>query len=399
MQNYDYLIIGGGIVGCAVARQILIERPGSKLLLVEKDSQLAGHQTGRNSGVIHAGLYYKPGSLKAQLCRRGKQALESFCRDAGIPFENCGKVVVAVDESERDALDRIYQRGTENGISCRKIDLAELREIEPAVSGVAAIHIPETGIVDYRAVTEALAEKIRSSGGEVLCDTRLESAQLSKESLWQVTCADAEFSCRTLINCSGIYSDITALRCGETRAARVIPFRGEYFELVESARPLVRGLIYPVPDPSFPFLGVHFTKMINGGVECGPNAVFAWGREAYGKLELNFPELWDALSYSGFQKFAARHWRTGLGEIWRSFSKAAFVRALQRLVPAISAEQLLPREPGIRAQAMTPAGDLVDDFYIQASKQAVHVINAPSPAATASLAIAEEIVKEVWRVQ
>ncbi|TAJ25073.1 MAG: L-2-hydroxyglutarate oxidase [Planctomycetota bacterium] len=395
METADLVVIGGGIVGLATAERFTRARSGardgSRVVVLEKERELAAHQTGRNSGVVHSGIYYKPGSQKAALCRAGKRALEEFCAEHGVRHERCGKVVVAVDASEVPRLDKIEERARANGVACERIGPQRLRELEPHAAGVAALHVPETGIVDYVGVCAVLAELVRARGGAVETGARVAAIRTDGDAV-VVTSTRGEWRARRLVNCAGLHSDRVAELAGTRRAARIVPFRGEYYELAPDARALVRNLIYPVPDPAFPFLGVHFTRMVGGGVECGPNAVLALAREGYRWSDVAPADVWDALTYRGFRRFAARHWRMGLAEVHRSLSKRAFVRALQRLLPAIRAEQLVPAAAGVRAQALLDSGELVDDFLIQSNARCVHVLNAPSPAATASLAIGAAIV-------
>ena len=391
MSKQDVIIVGGGIVGLATAYRLLERFPDLKLTVIEKEDDVARHQTGRNSGVLHSGVYYKPGSLRATNCRQGKLAMQEFCEREEIPFDLCGKVIVAVNESEFPALDRIYERGQANGVTCEMIDKAGLDEIEPHTSGIKAIHVPEAGIVDYAQVCLKLAEKIRSQEAQTLFGTRVEKLENSGSDV-VIKTSQGDLVARHVINCAGLHSDRVARMSGADLDARIVPFRGEYFELTPDAEHLCRGLIYPVPDPKFPFLGVHFTRMIQGGVECGPNAVLAFAREGYFKTDINVRDLYESLTYSGFLKLALRNWKTGIGEMWRSFSKAAFVRALQRLVPDIREEHLEVAPAGVRAQALAPDGKLVDDFLIQQKDRVTNVCNAPSPAATASLNIGKTIV-------
>ncbi len=379
------VVIGGGIVGLATAWH-LRSQTGWQVTVLEKESRLAEHQTGRNSGVLHSGIYYKPGSLKAINCREGKLAMEAFCEEEGIPFERCGKVIVAVEQSELPALERIHERGLANGVQCERIGPERLSELEPHVRGVAAIHVPESGIVDYRAVCERLALRIREAGHEVRTGTRVLAIR-ERSGRRVVETSQGEFEADMLINCGGLHCDRLARLDGHRPTAQIVPFRGEYYELKPSAEHLCRTLIYPVPDPSFPFLGVHFTKMISGGVECGPNAVLAFAREGYRFSTVSLRDLLETLGYRGFRTIALKHWKTGLGEMWRSLSKAAFVRSLQRLVPEITAGDIVAAPAGVRAQAVRPEGVMVDDFEIVEAEGAVHVLNAPSPAATASLNI------------
>lgn len=390
-DEYDLIVIGGGIVGLATAYQYARRLHDHRVLVLEKEAAIAQHQTGRNSGVLHSGIYYKPGSLKAKNCRDGKRAMEAFCQEEQIPYELCGKVIVAVDEQDQSALDKLYERGQANGVTCKMIGKEQLAELEPHARGVAAIHVPETGIVDYVAVCNRLRDKLVRSGGAVVTGAAMTGLRKQNDGV-VIETPRGEFAGPLAVNCAGLHSDRVARMTGGRPGARIVPFRGEYFLLRESARRLCRNLIYPTPDPSFPFLGVHFTRMIDGAVECGPNAVFALAREGYEKTTLNLFDLAESLSYPGFLKLAAKHWRMGAGELWRSASKRAFVRALQRLVPEITAEDLQPAPAGVRAQAVRPDGSLVDDFLIEESDRIVNVLNAPSPAATASLNIGELIV-------
>lgn len=395
MTDSDILIIGGGIVGLATARAICRRHPDKHITLLEKEPTLAYHQTGRNSGVLHSGIYYKPNSLKAINCRTGKQMMEDFCDEQGIPYRLVGKVIVATDEEEFPALNNLYQRGLANGVECGMIDREQLLEVEPHVlNGIRAIHVPEAGIVDYKQVCARLAELLRGAGHAIVTGAEvLEIVERPGELTAVTTIGD--FTGAYLINCAGLHSDrVTRMAAGEA-PAQIIPFRGEYFELKPEARHLCKSLIYPVPDPGFPFLGVHFTRMIGGGVECGPNAVLAFAREGYHLTDVNARELWETLSYPGFRKLAGRYWKMGLGEMWRSASKGAFVKALQRLLPDIRAEHLEAAPAGIRAQALAPDGALLDDFAFHESPRIVNVVNAPSPAATSSLSIAESIIDKL----
>ena len=387
----DLLIAGGGIVGLATAYRFLKRFPGKSLTLVEKEAELAEHQTGRNSGVLHSGIYYRPGSLKATNCREGKQAMEAFCQQEEIAYDLCGKIIVAVDAAEIPRLEKILERGKANGVQCEMISAGRLHELEPHAAGVQAIHVPETGIVDYTQVCRRLAERVRESGGKVITEARVTAIQQHDRQIVVETTA-GEFAGKTLVNCTGLHSDRLARLGGATPSVKIIPFRGEYFELGPAARHLVNNLIYPVPDPSYPFLGVHFTRMIHGGVECGPNAVLAGAREGYSKTDINFRDLSESLTYPGFVKLAAKYWRVGAGEMWRSWSKQAFVRALSRLVPEIEATHLTAAPAGIRAQAIGRDGSMIDDFLIEEQKHIINVLNAPSPAATASLNIGALVV-------
>ena len=390
MKQTDIIIIGGGIVGLATAYQFTLDYPLLKITLLEKEQQLAAHQTGHNSGVLHTGIYYKPGSLKALNCIEGKSRMEDFCCKEEIDYEICGKVIVAISEAELPALETIYQRGRTNGVSCEMINSEKLHELEPHVAGIKAVHVPEAGIVDYGQVCKRFAKHLQNNeDNQIHCSTKVIGIHHSERIV--VETEQGEFEGRFLVNCAGLYSDkITAMT--QPPESKIIPFRGEYYEVRPEKHYLCRNLIYPVPDPNFPFLGVHFTRMINGSLECGPNAVLAFAREGYTRSTVNFLELAEVLSYPGFIKLAAKYWRAGAGEMWRSFSKVAFVRALQRLIPEISADDLETAPAGIRAQAVLSNGELVDDFLIQANKNIINVCNAPSPAATSSLNIGKHIV-------
>ena len=390
MQQTDIIIIGGGIVGLATAYQFTLDYPLLKITLLEKEQQLAAHQTGHNSGVLHTGIYYKPGSLKALNCLEGKSRMEDFCSKEEIDFKICGKVIVAISEAELPALETIYQRGRTNGVSCEMINSEKLHELEPHVAGIKAVHVPEAGIVDYGQICKRFAKHFyNNEDNRIHCSTKVIGIRHSEHIV--VETEQGEFEGRFLVNCAGLYSDkITAMT--QPPESKIIPFRGEYYEVRPEKHHLCRNLIYPVPDPSFPFLGVHFTRMINGSLECGPNAVLAFAREGYNRSTVNFLELAEVLSYPGFIKLAAKYWRAGAGEMWRSFNKAAFVRALQRLIPEISADDLETAPAGIRAQAVLSNGKLVDDFLIQENKNIINVCNAPSPAATSSLNIGKHIV-------
>lgn len=394
MTDADVVIVGGGIVGLATAFRLRERYPERSVLVLDKESSVGAHQTGHNSGVLHSGIYYKPGSLRAVNCREGKRAMEVFCAEQRIPFDICGKVIVAVDDSELPQLERILQRGIDNGVRCERIDAARLKQLEPHASGVAAIHVPEAGIVNYRRVCERLAELVAGPRGQVVTGARVWAVEERAERMI-VRSTAGEFTGSYVVTCAGLHSDRVARLTGQSLTARVVPFRGEYYDLKPEAHTLCRNLIYPVPDPKFPFLGVHFTRMIDGGVECGPNAVLAFAREGYRKFDISPRDLFESLTYGGFLRMAARHWRTGLGEMWRSLNKGAFVRALQRLVPEIRSEHLIPARSGVRAQALTPSGDLVDDFLILEQGRAINVCNAPSPAATSSLNIGKLIVDKL----
>jgi len=394
---YDITIIGGGIVGLATALRIKEQRPSLKLLLLEKENGVAKHQTGHNSGVIHSGLYYKPGSLKAVNCIRGYQMLLDFCNREGVPYDLCGKVVVATNQDQKPLLKNLFERGMQNGLTQnRMITAAEIREIEPHVNGLEGIWVPYTGIINYTAVSEKYAECLQKIGGEIRFGEKVIDIKSLNTHSEVVSATGSVYETRLVVNCAGLYSDkVAQLTQPENIKVRIIPFRGEYYEIRPEKHHLVRNLIYPVPDPNFPFLGVHFTRMIEGGVEAGPNAVFAFKREGYKKTDINFPELFEALAWPGFRKVAAKYWKTGMGEYYRSFSKAAFTKALQELIPEIQSDDLVPGGAGVRAQACDYDGGLLDDFSIIENKGAINVCNAPSPAATSSLSIGQTVSERV----
>jgi (S)-2-hydroxyglutarate dehydrogenase len=394
-SQYDLTIIGGGILGLATALKLSAAHPSLRLMILEKETDLARHQTGHNSGVIHSGLYYRPGSLKARSCVAGRKELIGFCDENAIPYEICGKVVVATNEAELPRLEELHRRGVANGLQrLEVIGPEKLKELEPYASGIKGLHVPETGIVDYRKVAAAYAEKIRNAGGDIRLSQRVVGIlDRSEEIVLQTSGGD--YRTKHLINCCGLQSDIVAQMMGgadgNEEEHRIIPFRGEYYKIAPERQFLVRNLIYPVPDPTFPFLGVHFTRMAKGGVEAGPNAVFAYAREGYRHTDINLSDLWRTLSFRGFWAITGKYWQTGFGELYRSLSKSAFVRALQKLLPEIRESDLVPGGAGVRAQAVSASGALVDDFVIRQGRNAIHVLNAPSPGATASLAIGRQI--------
>lgn len=395
MPEFDVAIIGGGIVGLATAWQVSQARPDARIVLLEKEELLAAHQTGRNSGVIHSGIYYKPGSAKAKNCREGKQALEAFCTEHDVAWQQTGKVIVATESSQFEALENIYRRGCENGVRCEIIDRDRLAEIEPHTAGIKAIHVPESGIVDYPGMCRKMADLLRSGNAEIRTATAVTGIRQKTDSVELLTSGETVMA-KQVVNCAGLHSDRVAKLSGQKMKEQIVPFRGEYYVLKPEAEHLCRSLIYPVPDPAFPFLGVHFTRMIEGGVECGPNAVLALAREGYDWWTISPKDLFEALTYSGFLKLACRYWRVGAGEVWRSISKGAFVRALQKLVPDIRKEHLIPAPAGVRAQALAPEGRLVDDFLILRQDRVLNVCNAPSPAATASLNIGLHITEQLF---
>ncbi len=392
-MQQDVIIIGGGIVGLATALQLKQQNASLKITLLEKETEVAKHQTGNNSGVIHSGIYYKPGSLKAINCIHGYNLLIDFCRKNEIPIELCGKIIVATEEKELPLLQNLFIRGEQNGLRNLKMLTAEtLREYEPHVAGIAGIAVPQTGIVDYKSVAEKYADRIKDRGGEIVVGEKVLDIQLLPDYV-TVSTQKRTYATKLVINCAGLYSDKVARLTSKKVDVKIIPFRGEYFKLKKEKEYLVKNLIYPVPDPNFPFLGVHFTRMIKGGVEAGPNAVLAFQREGYKKTDINLAELGESLAWPGFQKVAFKYWKTGIGEMYRSFSKAAFTKALQKLLPEIQENDLEDGGAGVRAQACDRTGGLVDDFMILEEKQVINVCNAPSPAATSSLSIGESISK------
>lgn len=388
------IIIGGGIVGLATAYRLLEASPSCHVVVLEKEDRVGQHQTGHNSGVLHAGLYYKPGSVKAILAVRGIRQMVRFCQDNAIPHEICGKLVTAVDESELGRLHDLHERGLKNGLDGLSLLKPEqMREIEPHIGGVAALRVPQEGIVDYGRVCQTLVSKIQAGGGRIVTSARVRTLA-SRNGGWVAATTTGDFEAGFLVNCAGLHCDRVSELAGERRPMRIVPFRGEYYT-IRPERRLVRNLIYPVPDPTFPFLGVHFTRLITGEVEAGPNAVLAFAREGYRKTDINVRDLADAVFYPGLWRFLAKYPRMCWEELRRSFSRELFCRSLQRLVPEIQPEDLAPGGAGVRAQAMSPDGTLAQDFELIRRDNALHVLNAPSPAATASLAIGEEIVSRI----
>lgn len=389
-KNFDIIIVGGGIIGTATALS-LQNNPKLNILIIEAEKELAHHQTGNNSGVIHSGLYYKPGSLKAKNCTEGRELLYKFCNENNIEYARCGKIVVANNDSELNALEELFKRGIANGLNgIKKLSAEEIKEFEPHARGIAGLYVPQTGIVDYKKVTEAYAKIFLDKDGSIETDCKFLSLINNNREL-VIETTKGEFKTKFLVNCGGLYCDKIAKLCGVNPGLQIIPFRGEYFSLKKEKEYLVKNLIYPVPDPQFPFLGVHFTRMINDGVEAGPNAVLAFKREGYTKKDFSLNDVSKMFLYSGFWKMASKYYRMGFGEFYRSLSKKAFVKALQKLVPEIQLDDIEPGGAGVRAQALEPNGKLVDDFRIVEASRMVHVLNAPSPAATASLSIGRTV--------
>ncbi|UTA70413.1 L-2-hydroxyglutarate oxidase [Emticicia sp. 21SJ11W-3] len=397
-MTYDVIVIGGGIVGLATALKIKQGNPTLKLLIIEKETKVALHQTGHNSGVIHSGLYYKPGSLKATNCIRGYEMLLDFCRNEDIKHDLCGKIVVATRPEQVPILDGLFERGKQNGLDGFKmLNPEQLKEYEPHVKGLKGFFVPQTGIIDYTEVCEKYLQKTRELGGEIVFGQKVTGIN-SQANTSVVNTDGGSYQTRLVVNCAGLYSDkVGQMTDQRAERLRITPFRGEYLEIKPEKQYLVKNLIYPVPDPNFPFLGVHFTRMIHGGVEAGPNAVLAFAREGYKKTDINLAELFETLTWRGFRKVAAKYWRTGFGEMYRSFSKAAFTKALQELIPEIQEDDLIPGGAGVRAQACDYDGGLLDDFAIFENERAVNVCNAPSPAATSSLSIGQTVSELVLK--
>jgi L-2-hydroxyglutarate oxidase len=395
MKEFDVIVIGAGIVGLATSLKILEKNPRIKILLIEKEEGVAKHQTGNNSGVIHSGIYYKPGSLKASNCLLGYKMLLEFCRENDVKFDICGKIIVATDKSELSRMEDVLERGRQNGLTgLKRLDRNGLKEIEPSVEGIAGILVPQTGIIDYTEVSEKYLHLIKNYGGEIIFNSRVDRIIIKPEGCEVITGSGTYLS-KIVVSCGGLFSDRLAKMTHPGLPLRIIPFRGEYFILKEEKRNLVRSLIYPVPDPAFPFLGVHFTRMIDGEVECGPNAVLAFKREGYKKTSFNLRDAFEIMTWPGFRQVAGKYWKMGAAEYYRSFSKKAFVRALQRMVPEITENDLLDGGAGVRAQSCDRGGGLLDDFSIIEDKRVIHVCNAPSPAATASLSIGDFISRKV----
>ncbi|MCS4039537.1 L-2-hydroxyglutarate oxidase [Salinibacter ruber] len=394
MWTHDVAIIGGGIVGLAVACRLREVHPDASVVVLEKEQRVAAHQSGHNSGVIHSGIFYEPGSLKAKNCREGRRALIEFCEREDISYEICGKVIVATDLREEKELDRIEEWGQKNGVACERIGGERLSELEPHVRGTAALHVHDSGIVDYAAMARAMAERIKAHGWEIRLETEVHGLHAMADRVTLST-TTGEVEARRVVNCAGLYADrIAEQATDESLDAQIVPFRGEYYELVPERRSLCRNLIYPVPDPAFPFLGVHFTRMIDGRVECGPSAVLAFAREGYRLSTVNWKELWETLTYEGFHRLAARHWKQGARELLQSMSKRAYLSAARRLIPELQMDDIVASRAGVRAQVLHPNGDLEGDFLIRDLGRVVNVINAPSPAATSALNIGQQIVQD-----
>lgn len=393
---YDYTIIGGGIVGLSVGKELAEKYPNKKILVLEKEDELAAHQTGHNSGVIHSGIYYTPGSFKARFARAGNKSMQEFCEKHGIPYDMCGKVIVATNEKEGPLLDDLYERGLQNKLNIERLNQEQLLEVEPNVNGVEAIHVKDAGIVDYSEVSKAFASIIIEQGSDIHCGEAVEAIH---EGTSEVTVETSKATYKTdfVINCAGLQSDRIANMAGYHIDMKIVPFRGEYFTLKEESTHLVKNLIYPVPNPEFPFLGVHFTRGINGEIEAGPNAVLGFKREGYKKTDINLKDLAETLTYKGFIKLAGKYMKVGAGEMMRSVSKQKFTESLQQLIPAIEKDDLVAAPAGVRAQALNNDGSLVDDFMIIKGKKSLHVCNAPSPAATASIEIGKEVVSRLGK--
>jgi (S)-2-hydroxyglutarate dehydrogenase len=390
----DVVIVGAGIVGLATAYQLKKANPKLNIAVIDKEKDVAQHQTGHNSGVIHSGIYYKPNSLKAINCKKGYDMLIQFCKEQGVPFELCGKVIVATKDTEREALNNIYKRGIENGLrGIREISREEVKEIEPHVTSVEGIWVPQTGIIDYTDVSKKYLELFQTEGGDFISNNKVVSVKYESSNIRVIT-DKQEVQTRLLINCAGLFSDKVAKLTDKNIDVKIIPFRGEYYELKKEKEYLVKNLIYPVPNPNFPFLGVHFTRMIKGGIEAGPNAVLAFRREGYSRWQMNLPQLFETLTYPGFRKVATKYWDEGMMEMKRSFSKNLFVKALQELIPEVQYDDVHRAGAGVRAQACDSEGGLLDDFSITESQYVINVLNAPSPAATSSLSIGETIANK-----
>lgn len=387
----EVVIIGGGIVGLSVGLALTERFPDKKVVILEKENSVSKHQTGNNSGVIHSGIYYKPGSFKARFAKQGSQSMVAFCKEHGIEYDICGKVIVATEQHELPLLQNLYERGIQNELEIEMLNAERLKEIEPHVAGLGAIRVPQAGIVNYQQVSEKIRELIEKKGGEIRCGVEVKSINEHDNGV-TIETSKGTVEAKVMINCAGLQSDRIAKMTGYSADLKIVPFRGEYYKLKESSRSLVNHLIYPVPNPDFPFLGVHYTRMIGGEVEAGPNAVLSFKREGYKKTDINLFDIAETLTYKGFWKLAGKNMKEGLNEMARSYSKGLFVKSLQKLIPEIQADDLEPGGAGVRAQALKSDGSMVDDFYFIPGKRSIHVLNAPSPAATASLEIGKEIV-------
>ncbi|MDW0117481.1 L-2-hydroxyglutarate oxidase [Sporosarcina thermotolerans] len=391
---YDFAIVGGGIVGLSTGMALTKRYPGAKIVMIEKEKDWAHHQTGNNSGVIHSGIYYKPGSFKAKFAREGNESMVEFCKEHGIAYDVCGKVIVATEQKEIPLMENLYKRGLENDLDVVRISKEELKEIEPHVNGLGAVRVPICGIADYKGVARKFADIVQEGGGEFRLETKVENV-VEKTDGVTIETNRGTINARFLINCAGLQSDRVAKMTGMKTGMKIVPFRGEYYELTPEKHHLVKHLIYPVPNPDFPFLGVHFTRMINGGVHAGPNAVLAFKREGYNKTDINVKDLAEVLTYPGFWKMAMPNMKEGMKEYVRSFSKKAFLHSLQRLIPELTEKDIVPTHAGVRAQALMQDGSMVDDFAIFAGTNSLHVCNAPSPAATASIQIGNAVVDRI----
>ncbi|MER2028540.1 MAG: L-2-hydroxyglutarate oxidase [Solibacillus sp.] len=387
----EVVIIGGGIVGLSVGLALTERFPDKKVVILEKENSVSKHQTGNNSGVIHSGIYYKPGSFKARFAKQGSQSMVAFCEEHGIEYDICGKVIVATEQHELPLLQNLYERGIQNELEIEMLNAEQLKEIEPHVAGLGAIRVPQAGIVNYKQVSEKIRELIEKNGGEIRCGVEVKSINEHDNGV-TIETSKGTVEAKVMINCAGLQSDRIAKMTGYSADLKIVPFRGEYYKLKESSRSLVNHLIYPVPNPDFPFLGVHYTRMIGGEVEAGPNAVLSFKREGYKKTDINLFDIAETLTYKGFWKLAGKNMKEGLNEMARSYSKGLFVKSLQKLIPEIQADDLEPGGAGVRAQALKSDGSMVDDFYFIPGRRSIHVLNAPSPAATASLEIGKEIV-------
>jgi L-2-hydroxyglutarate oxidase len=391
-RQYDVVVVGGGIIGLATSMKLTQDFPNLKVAVLEKEEKVAQHQTGHNSGVIHAGIYYAPGSQKANFCSTGGKLLRDFCDEYGIAYDMCGKLIVATDDSEVPQLEELFKRGTENGAEgLRMVDQEEIKDIEPYSAGVKAILSPNTGIIDYYEVSQAYGTRMRENGGDLLTNVEVISIE-NKDNLVYINTTSGMFAAKYVLNCAGLHADTVARMMGVDVGVKIVPFRGEYFSIISEKEHMVKGLIYPVPNPNMPFLGVHFTRRINGSVEAGPNAVLAFSREGYKKTDVNLKDTFGTLSYPGFWKMSAKYWKVGMHEQYRSLVKGVFVKSLQKLMPEITGDDLGVPGAGVRAQVIDSNGGLLQDFAIEASTNAIHVLSAPSPGATSSITISEYIV-------